>query len=277
MGVYAALFQRRVHVGITMILLGALWLVVGIGLIIPYHGGSHASAYMTPYRALGDNWLEILLSPFLHPLTLGKIVFSPTTANYLILVLAPFGFLPLLAPSELVLAIPPLAVNVLSDQSALRSGLYHYEALLVPALYVAFVAGLGRVMALSLGAQPAVFRRIAASLVVFGLTIFVLASAMRHRSIGRPFLLDIDGDPARAELDAIVARVPPDVPVVSPQHVQPYVSNRTVSAYLNNVDDFADTHPPFHYAVLPAYANRPPAEYELVWEGATYSLYRRKG
>ena len=238
-GLYIAAFQRRFHLGTAVMLLGVLWVFVGVGLIVPYFGGDHASAYFDRYRALGDSWLEVVLSPLLRPGEFLAAVWTPGTARYLTMVLSPFAFLPVLAPKQLVLALPPLAVNLLSRDEVMRSGTYHYEALLLPGLYVAFVAAVAHVSALALAgdAGGASRRRWVAPLQMVVLGALVIANIGINQSIGRPFLLGIHGDPARAELDTIVLRIPPDVPVVSPQHVQPHLSNRTVSAYLNGVDD----------------------------------------
>ena len=92
--------------------------------------------------------------------------------------------------------------------------------------------------------------------------------------MGRGLFADIDGDPARSEIDAIVGRVPADVPVVSPQHVQPHLSDRSVSAYLRPNGDFSGAHPPYQYVVLPSVAPRPPEQYEIAWRGTAYSLFR---
>jgi uncharacterized membrane protein len=134
-GLYAAVRQRRVHLGIVLALLGLLWVVIGIGLIIPYFGGSHASAYFDRYRELGDTWIEVVLSPVLRPGALMALLFSASTQRYFAMTLAPFAFLPILAPAELVLALSPLAVNVLSHDEVMRSGAYHYDALILPGLY----------------------------------------------------------------------------------------------------------------------------------------------
>lgn len=270
-GAYVAVFQRRYHLGAVVSLLGVLWLVIGINIIIPYHGGSHQT-FSSRYAAFGDSWIEIFLSPVLQPTALVGAAFSKSTAEYLAMVLMPFGFLPLLAPKEFLLAGAPLAENIFSSEEAMRSGIFHYEALLLPVLYLAFVKALSRVQARGLpggGARPG-----AAWLETWVPAILVLVGPMFHGSIGRDFLLGTEGDPARRELDAIVALVPPGVPAVSPQRVQPHLSNRRVSAYLTNIDDFSRDHPPFHYAVIPARAKPPPSHYELVWQGASYSLFR---
>lgn len=271
-GAYILLFQRRPHIGVAVILLGVAWVVAGINIVVAYHGGTH-DEFSTRYSQLGSNWREVLLSPVLRPAALAATVGSRAALDYLIMVLSPFGFLPLLAPKELLLSLSPLIVNILSTSEAMRSGTFHYEALLLPTLFFAFVVGVSRLSALTTAAAPRtgyVNTAIQAAVLI----VLVVANVTLQRSLGRALLLGVDGDPARAELDAIVAQIPPDVPVVSPQNLQPHLSNRTVSAYLNNVDDFRTDRPPFHYAVLPSGANPPPPEYELAWQGHTYSLYR---
>jgi hypothetical protein len=275
LGAYVMVFQRRVHLGAIVILLGAVWLVVGINLIVPYYWGNHAHNTMSRYGALGGDWEQLLLSPLRRPATVVGIVFSPAAARYVLMVLAPFAFLPLLSPKELLLAIPPLAENILSAQVEMRSTQYHYEALLLPVLYLAFVLAVARLSALELR-EPrrgdTGRRRRAASLQIVLPAALVLASPLLHHMVGRGWFLDVAGDPARAEIEAIVARVPAAVPVISLQHIQPHVSDRTVSAYLHNVDELAA---PFAYAVVPA-AMPAPAEYEIALQGRSYSLLRRR-
>jgi len=281
-GVYLILFQRRFHLGTAVIFLGLAWVVAGINLIIPYYGGNHAHVIMSRYSALGDDWLELLLSPVRRPSVFFDIVCSRATAEYLASVLSPFAFLPLLAPAELVLAIPPLAQNILSAQIEMRSGAYHYDALVVPALYLAFVVAVARLCALATrlaarsrlvqAARGAGAARLTALLVV----VLVVAGHLRGRPPTRGLLRDVDGDPARAEIDAIVAGIPAEVSVVSPQNVQPHLSDRTVSAYLDDATTFSDEHPPFAYAVLPSSITAPPSRYELAWQGTSYCLFRRR-
>jgi hypothetical protein len=128
-------------------------------------------------------------------------------------------------------------------------------------LYLAFVAGDVRLSRFSV--RPLLVPAAA-----------VLIAQILPFSAGRGLLLDIDGDPARAELDAIVRQIPPGVSVISPQHVQPHLSDRTVSAYLRDGDEINGDHPPFEYVVLPVSANPPRAGYELAWRGTAYVLFR---
>lgn len=273
-GAYATFVQRRFHLGLAVMLLGIAWVVAGINLVIPYFGGNHAADTMLRYAALAHDWSGLVLSPFLRPVTFFGTLFSASTAAYLRNVLGPFGFLSLLAPADLFLAIPPLAENILDGDGAMRSGQYHYEALLLPVLYVAFVGGVARLSALVVGSPAPATGYMSAGRAQIFLLVLILASQPLHRSAGRGFLLDIDGDSARAEIDAIVAQVPAGASVISPQNIQPHLSDRTVSAYFHEVADLSGDYPPFEYAVLPVGTQPPPPQYEVVRQGSAYSLFR---
>jgi uncharacterized membrane protein len=273
LGGYVCLAQRRLHLGVAVMLLGVLAVVAGIHLVIPYFGGSHANKTMIRYAALADDWPGLLLAPIRRPAVFFGIVFSESSARYLASVLSPFGFLPLLSPADLLLALPPLAENILDPEGRMRSGLFHYDALLLPVLFAAFVAGLARLSAwVRRRGRPALAAR--ASVLLPAL--LVAASPLLHRAADGGLLRDVAGDPARGEIDAILARIPAEAPVISPPHIQPHVSDRLVSAYFTDVGDLAGDRPVFDYAIVPASAHPVPATYESVWQGTAYSLLRRR-
>jgi uncharacterized membrane protein len=271
-GTYALIAQRKTHLGSALILLGLVWVVAGINLIIPFFGGSHGNDTMMRYAALGSDWIDLLLAPLRRPRAFWGTVFSRSTAVYLYDVLRPFGFLPVLAPQNLWLAVPPLAENILDGDGVMRSGQYHYEALLLPVLYFAFVGGVAR---LSAWARAATSATTAARLQGAFLVLLVLSQPL-HRTAGRALLSEIDGDAARTEIDRIVAQVPPRVSVISPQNIQPHLSDRMVSAYFHTVADLVGDYPPFTFAVLPTAVQPPAGMYDVVWQGASYSLFKMR-
>lgn len=264
-GAHALFVQRRAHLGLALLLLGFAWVVAGIELIVPYFGGSHGNKTMMRYAALGNDWGELLLSPLLRPEAFFATVFSTETARYLFKVLSPFGLLPLLSPAELLIATPTFAEAILDGPGDLRSGLYHYEALLLPVLYAAFVGGVVRASALA--SKPA-----RVGIVLLGL---IVVSQGFNRSAGRGLLDDISYTPASVEIDALIAQIPAGASVISPQNIQPHVSDRRVSAYFHTESDLRGDYQPFDYAVLPA-GVMPPSVFELVRRGSTYALFRRR-
>jgi uncharacterized membrane protein len=76
---------------------------------------------------------------------LGTILSDPQRWFYLVDLLAPVGWLALLAPEFLLLGLPVLAANFLSDFAGQYSGQQHYSAPLAPVFVLAAVYGTRRV------------------------------------------------------------------------------------------------------------------------------------
>ncbi len=102
------------------------------------------SGYFQRYGALGDAPLDIFTSFFTQPGLVWDIATEPARVDYLIGLLAPFGFLSLLAPEILLLSLPVLLANLLSAYPAQYYGDFHYSAPLIPYFAVAATYGLGR-------------------------------------------------------------------------------------------------------------------------------------
>ncbi|MBX5455887.1 MAG: DUF2079 domain-containing protein [Thermogemmatispora sp.] len=138
-GLWSLPFQRRWRSGLGLVLLALAWL--GLELVITRLSGGPLLA--SRYAHLGNGPLDIAKNILLHPLTILKqYVFEPQHFFYLRQVLSPTGYLPLLAPWVLVLAVPTLALNLLSSKPDMYSGLYHYNAEIVPVLIFASIEAL---------------------------------------------------------------------------------------------------------------------------------------
>jgi uncharacterized membrane protein len=102
------------------------------------------------YTELGDTPLHVLRSLLVRPDLVWSIVAEPGRARYMAGLLVSAGLiLPLLAPDMLILGLPILLANLLSNYDALYSGLFHYSAALVPSFMTASAVGLGRIYKLS--------------------------------------------------------------------------------------------------------------------------------
>src|SRR5205085_10667736 len=66
------------------------------------------------------------------------VVYSGDVQDYRV-VFVRAGYLPLLAPWMLVLAVPSIALNVLSSDPNMRSGIFQYNAEIVPILIFATI------------------------------------------------------------------------------------------------------------------------------------------
>jgi hypothetical protein len=93
------------------------------------------------YGNLGNTGPEIVWHIISDPLNTIQIMFTPEKVGYMLLLLVPLLFLPLLSARPLVLGLPILALNLLSNRAAQYDYQHHYSLLLVPGLFAAAIYG----------------------------------------------------------------------------------------------------------------------------------------
>ena len=141
-GLWSIVFQQRWRSGLGLAVLAAVWLGVGYWIMHSFSPVGHP-LLISRYAQLGSNPLQIVRTVLLHPYgILRQYVFEHYHLTYLRILLSPVGYLPLLAPWALVLAVPSLALNLLSSEPNMRSGYFQYNAEIVPVLIFATIEGI---------------------------------------------------------------------------------------------------------------------------------------
>src|SRR6266566_4715667 len=138
-GLWSILFQQRWRSGLALVVLAFAWL--GIALL-SYHFFSPTGRPLlaSRYTYLGSGPVQIALNFLRHPVSLLKQqVWEIHHRYYLQLLLAPAGYLPLLAPWVLVLAVPSIALNLFSSDPNQYVGVFQYSAEIVPILIFATI------------------------------------------------------------------------------------------------------------------------------------------
>src|SRR5579884_3471037 len=138
-GLWTMVFQQRWRTGLGLVGLAIFW--VGMTLLI-YHLFSPTGRPLlaSRYAYLGNGPPGILKNIVLHPFSLlYQHVLEHTHRQYLRILLAPAGYLPLLAPWVLVLAVPSLALNLFSSDPNQYVGVFQYSAEIVPILIFATI------------------------------------------------------------------------------------------------------------------------------------------
>jgi len=145
LGVYWLVARRRWSLGAGTVTLGLAWVIIATKLVIPSFNPEGQYYYLGRYASLGSSPEEILLSFFLKPgQTLAQVV-TPEKVRYVLHLLVPLGFLPLLGPGLLVLALPTLGYLLLRGESPSFLIITQYAAPMVPFLFYATIAGMARV------------------------------------------------------------------------------------------------------------------------------------
>ncbi len=143
-GLYAAVFMKRRTLGLIWAIGGLSWSLAAVFVVIPYFRGG-ASDTMGRYAWLGESVPGMLRTIWTRPLIILDHFLQPYRRALLLKLLLPVGFLSLLSPAPLLVGLPALAYNLLSETPSQSSIYFQYLAPVVPFIFVAAIQGAGRV------------------------------------------------------------------------------------------------------------------------------------
>src|SRR5260221_970485 len=135
------------RLGITLMIGSVLWSFLAFKVIMPhFYPGVQANNFWYRYEALGSSPGAAIANILVHPWVLFTTFFTLDRLYYLAGLVRSVGFLPLLAPEWLLPAIPALAENLLSTDPNLFSGVFHYNAAIIPFVMLAAIHGTRRLI-----------------------------------------------------------------------------------------------------------------------------------
>ncbi len=156
-GFYGLITRRAWHYVLPPILIGFGYFALSTFVIVPSfaYTGSPAGTtgggmqcwpcgnnpLLAYYGHLGATGPEIIKHIVTNPISTAQLIFTPEKIGYMLLMLLPLAFLPLLAPKPLVLALPILMLNLLSLRGAQYDYQHHYSLLLILGLMAAAIYG----------------------------------------------------------------------------------------------------------------------------------------
>jgi uncharacterized membrane protein len=215
LGAWLALGRRRWVAG-TLTAVGALVvLAVEVGFIIPYFR-HEPYTHLWRYANLGHSLGEIAATMALHPLRALGALATTGRLMYLALMLAPFGFLPLLGGRDLIGAVPALVENLFSSDPVLYNHRTQYQSFVLPFLMLAAVTGYSRLNARGPGRSPRT-----ALVMAFGLSLALASPALNDLAVARWW----PGADQRAA-HRVLAEVPSDAAVSAQDRYVPHLSLR---------------------------------------------------
>lgn len=140
-GIWLALARGRWAVGAGVAVAAVVLLLLDLQVIMPYFREGAGYHHLYRYTHLGGSLGEILISIAVRPWRwLGALLTIPKLI-YLLAMLAPLAFLPLLGPRALAAALPGLAMNLLSLDPILINHRSQYQSFVLPFLMLAMVDG----------------------------------------------------------------------------------------------------------------------------------------
>ncbi len=133
------------RLGLILTIGGVTWSMIAFLVVIPhFYPGAVHSNYWYRYESLGSSPGVAIVNILLHPWLLFATFLTLDRFYYIASLLRSPGFLSLLAPEWLLPAIPALAINLFSDYPLYYSGVYHYNAVIIPFVMLSTIHGMRR-------------------------------------------------------------------------------------------------------------------------------------
>ena len=239
-GLWLALARRRWALGAAVVAASVLVLLVDLTWVMPYFRGS-PYPHLDRYRHLGASVPEILVTLVARPWRWAPIVLTLPKLAYLAAMLAPLGFLPLLAPRALATALPGLAMNLLSFDPVLFNYRSQYQSFVLPFFVLASVDGYARLrqwrasearggggvrasVVPSGGPRPVPRLRVSATRVLaFG---FLASAVLTARTVNDFMVTRWWPNDDRRAAGALLREIPADVAVSVDERLVPHLATR---------------------------------------------------
>jgi uncharacterized membrane protein len=149
LGLYALLINRQTRLGLITLALAGLWAFLA-GFVIPPLFAGTDNIHWGRYAHLGQTVPDMALNLLTRPGLFIDHLAAVDALTYLQRLLTPAAFLALLNPVTLLLALPSLGINLLSNFEAMQEvNALIYAAPVVPAVLISSIYGAANVQRLS--------------------------------------------------------------------------------------------------------------------------------
>ncbi len=227
MGLYALVINRQRRLGLTVIALTLLWTYLAVFVIPPHFAGTD-NIHWGRYSHLGQTTPDKFINLFTHPELYLNHLQQVNAVRYLQLLLTPTALTALFNPVTLLLALPSLGINLLSNSESMQEvNTLIYAAPIVPAVIISSIYGAANLLRYSKSANQQI-RKSAGFMLG---AIILAASLVYHAQYGyfpgggkfRGWEKVTDHHRRGAQ---IFAQVPPNAALSAHDRLNPHVSQR---------------------------------------------------
>lgn len=262
-GVWMAVARRRRLAGAGVAVASIAVLLIDVTFVMPYFRGE-PYPHLGRYAWLGASLGQILFALVLKPWVWLPVVFAPAKLLYLGAMLAPLGFLPLLAPRTLVAVVPPLAMNVLSIDPVLFHHRSQYQSFVLPFLILATVEGCRRLRAMAPRHKAPVSPATVIA-VAFAVSVVLASRTVNDLAVTRWLL-----NPEQRAAYRLMEQIPADVPASVNERFVPHLATR------REIHIFPAGVPASEYILdLSSVGGKVPPDYRMVISEGPWTLWRR--
>jgi len=139
-GLYLFFVRKERKFSLLVCALSLIFFTATVNFVIPYFRQSSHFA-LKYFGDFGDSPGNIFLGITRNPLLVINIVSKPDVLTYLGRLVLANGIFMIFAPLEFLVSLPELAINVLSNNPNMKGLYFHYNALIVPFIFLSAIAG----------------------------------------------------------------------------------------------------------------------------------------
>jgi uncharacterized membrane protein len=248
-GLYVALINGNRRIGFATSFFGLAWSLFAVFVIEKHYLRPGTLTYAhSRFGYLGHGVGGAFSSLRHHPGVIAGVVFSWSKLDYLAHLLAPIGLLPFFAPQALILGAPSFALNLLSTDFHMSSGLGDNSAELISIVFLAGIVGARSVSSLLRRWFPQ--RTISLCIAVYvGLAALLTQHFYGFTPLGDRYFLPAIGSHQRLG-DHFVSLIPSNVPVSTQDQLDPHLSSRRYLYLFLDTGRLAPSLPPANYILL---------------------------
>ena len=219
LGIYVLVFTQRRRIGLATALGSLFWLVLVVEVLMPALRGSHGPVPFPGYDYLGKGIFGIAVGVVTKTSELLRVMTESPKQEYLYWLLEPVGFLALLAPEVLLVALPALLEVLASTFPPTYQIFERYAAPIIPFVFVAAVVATGRIRHLLQGARvPRVVMGSILIIVAFGMVGATLHAQLSLHKYPTQLLYPTDPEPHSAMAIKFTQVIPERASVVVEDH-----------------------------------------------------------
>ena len=215
--------------GLTVIVLALIYFIIAVKILMPALGGGVLR--FDRYANFGATPTEAITTAITNPILVAQTIFTGEKLLYLLILLLPVVFLPLFSWRTLILLLPGLPENLLTNYTFQFSGLYHYDSILIPAIFIGAIFGARNF----LDWKPRWERYLFWILITATAISFLARSPINFKNFPLHYFRTSAQETAYRKL---VALAPPGISVAATTNLVPHLSHRE-HAYALGVEKMA--------------------------------------
>ena len=131
--------RKKIIAGGLIFVISILYILAAAKIFMPAFGGGFLR--LDRYQHLGGGASEIVSNIVANPSLFADALFSKDKLIYIFWMFLPVLFLPFFALRGILLFLPGLLENLLASYSSQFSGLYQYDAVVIPGIFLAAILG----------------------------------------------------------------------------------------------------------------------------------------